>query len=112
MVGTKLIKDCRTIGSVTTRSFSCVFSVMIIIGRNLSAKGGRSVQLKAPVGEERRRINECRDSGHSRHDLSRKILALNVYLHAEEAGRGTSETNHHSSQTKTQNSLLSHCERG
>lgn len=28
--------------------------------------------------------------GHPSHDLSRKILVFNLYLHAEEADRGTS----------------------
>lgn len=40
MVETKLIRDCRTIGSTTTRGFSCIVSAMIIIDRHLSEKGG------------------------------------------------------------------------
>lgn len=49
MVGTKLIRDCRTIGSATTRGLSCVFNAMIIIGCNLSAKRGEE-GIEARVG--------------------------------------------------------------
>lgn len=48
MVGTKLIRDCCTVGSATTRGLSCVFSAMIIIGCTVSEGGGG--KLEARVG--------------------------------------------------------------
>lgn len=42
---TKLIRNCGTIGSATTRGLSCLFSAMIIISCNFSVKG-----MEARVG--------------------------------------------------------------
>lgn len=81
----------------------------------MEVRVGSFSSVEDTIRKERIHIKECRESGHSRHDLSRKILVLNVYLHAEGARRGTSEINHHSSQTlptEPQNSLLSHRKRG
>lgn len=41
------------------------------------------VQLKTPIGEERRHTKEWWKSEHSRHDVSGKIHVLNVCLYAK-----------------------------